>query len=128
MKITKQFAALIREKGCKIDNCTYHQLIDWVFDFKEITCVPCYLKFWYNMLKDSPLKHEFNGRLLDFFESQYLHLVIETDWVAFTCTILTVPEEEDLIVKNPNTNNNYFGWKHHAKDEGIVQMFKLLIK
>jgi len=57
---------------------TYHQLINWVFKSLELLdneepvyCPITWIKEWYNLLKDCPLKYEFKGRLLEWFKSTH---------------------------------------------------------
>jgi len=61
---------------------TYNKLIDWIFEKVEqsnpklIELLIPTLEHWYNLLKDCPLKYEFKGRLLAWFNlnSYYFHV------------------------------------------------------
>lgn len=80
-KIAKAVAdkSIVNKEGINVERytlVTYHQLINWIFKSLELldTDEPVYcpikwIKEWYTLLKDCPLKYEFKGRLREWFKN-----------------------------------------------------------
>jgi hypothetical protein len=111
---------------------TYHQLIDWVFKIVKgaealnIGNVE-WFEFWYDILKDCPLKYEFKGRLLKWFEQN--NYILQPNLIEqFTEPRkwgyeLIYGSGEDII----NTDEEYtYNTREEAENEGILKIFKLI--
>lgn len=129
---------------------TYHQLIDWVFDSvklldvdEPVDCPIEWLEFWYNLLKDCPLKYEFTGRLLNWFRNNNLHLSVTAVFVKDSCIHRQIPftyydtkitgqtNKYPIVYSSTHSEQcskigiNYDTYEE-AEDDGILKMFKLL--
>ena len=95
---------------------TYHQLIDWVWQYVHTGSRTklehlIWLELWYGTLKDCPLKGEFIYRLMGWFRDNNIG------------SIETV--NKGICVKGMKIEDTFFGYEQ-AEHEGIIQTFKLL--
>ena len=104
---------------------SYSQLIDWIFkynlDFSEeveegtkVWGMLEWLEFWYELLKDCPLKYEFKGRLLDWFNITGYEVIISNTYYHILST-----KKEFINTFSTKT-------KGVAEHEGIIKTFKLI--
>jgi len=144
--ITQELALIAKNKGCTINNCTcggypdcickykinisYHQLIDWLFKCKFLIEFNRLkeLEFWYNLLKDCPLKYEFKGRLLEWFRSINRHLYIEPYWINVE-DIKELPEYCPWVIDEEMEGAEepvFYKTYSEAEHNGILEVFKLI--
>jgi hypothetical protein len=108
---------------------TYHQLIDWVFEDaeKHINLNPKttwgWIEFWYNLLKECPLKYEFKGRLLEWFRDNNITLSV-TNLQDENYSALVIDNKGSIKLDGFTLWNNY----KEAENEGILEIFKFLKK
>lgn len=116
---------------------TYHQLINWVFNslgdltksLKGSLAYPVlfnknieWLEYWYNQLKNCPLRYEFKGRLLEWFRKEGNLLTIffssRENWMLR----ITIKGQQ---LKDGIYGEDYITYER-AENQGILEIFKLI--
>ena len=119
-----------------IEAPTWHQLIDWVFitepNNKGVITTKIgntriaieRLEFWYNHLKDCPLSHEFNGRLLEWFRNNDIWFSINTNVLFIVSQIHFSSNgfKKDFEVILDTESLDY----KEAEHKGILEIFELM--
>ena len=123
-------------------NITYPQLIDWVFN-DAVSIIALYtsddsskeylktfnewLEFWYNLLKDCPLKYEFKGRLLEWFRKNDYILNPVSDEETDKFGLKLQWYWDDSIQSFLRSRQSEFLYTYEeAEHKGIKEIFKLM--
>jgi len=114
-------------------DATYHQLIDWVFQevkwHKGKTKIELvnWLEFWYNLLKDCPLKHELRGRLLEWLEKNHCYIELSYDYFTYD---VSIHYKMDNVITLESTLGDETPYCIISKDNAYIlaieECFKLL--